>query len=238
MCDQWSVAAAGKIQPRRRLYTRHSCELSGALRKAAGRLKARFVVTRARPVGHPHFFKEEENMTPQQIVGLAVRIFSIWLIVGAFQTFGIASAMNAQSNHPGATAVYLIVLLPLLLAAFLWLFPMLIAHKLVPRTHDTNTLRMPAREAAAAASAIIGLWLLISVIPQLVANFSVAVFLGGGARGVFANFAEDRLYQLVVAIAQCVFGVFLVMKPWFVAGKVFPGGDSFDAKRGASVEHP
>ncbi|OQA33805.1 MAG: hypothetical protein BWY57_00945 [Betaproteobacteria bacterium ADurb.Bin341] len=160
-------------------------------------------------------------MTPQQIVGLAARLFALWLVVIALQIFGIATAMNQQFNQSGAFALYFMPALPLLLAVFLWSFPMFVAHKIVPRTHDSNTLRLPAREATAAASAIIGIWVLISMLPHLVASGGIAFF-GGGTQVLATYFTPERTLQLLAVALQCAFGLFLVAKPWFIASKVFP----------------
>jgi hypothetical protein len=160
-------------------------------------------------------------MTPQQIIGMLVRLFSIWLVVIAFQTLGIAMTLDKQFGHAGALTLFLVPALTLLLAVFLWLFPMTVAHSIVPRTHDANALRIPAREATAAASAIIGIWVLIGALPQLLASGGIA-FLGGGSQVLSMYFTQDRIVEFMAVMLQCVIGLFLVTKPWFVAGKVFP----------------
>ncbi len=160
-------------------------------------------------------------MTPQQIVGLTVRLFSIWLVVIAVQMFAIASAMNEQFRNVGAQALYALPALPLMLAAALWFFPMFVAHKLVPRSHDLNTLKMPAREAAAAAAAIIGIWVIIAALPQIVAAVSLFFFARKDPDfGMY--FSPDRIFSLLVVAVQFALGFALVSKPWFVANKVFP----------------
>lgn len=160
-------------------------------------------------------------MTPQQIVGLAVRIFAIWLVVMAFQVLGLALAMNSQLKLDGVSALYFMPALPLLLAVFLWLFPMFVAHKLVPRSHDQNALRIPARELTAAASAIIGIWVCIAAMPQLLAQGAVVVY-GGGFAALGAYFSPDRTAQLIAVLLQCLAGITLLLKPWSVAARIFP----------------
>lgn len=162
-------------------------------------------------------------MTPQQIVGLAARLFAIWLVVIAFQIFGIATAMNAQPGVEPSTVMYLMPALPLLLAAILWLFPMAIAHKLVPKTHDTEVLKMPAREAVVAAAAIIGLWVLVSTLPHLIASFGIALQ-GIGSPLFTVYFTVERKLNLLVTLLQVVTGGFLVCRPRFVARKICNAG--------------
>ena len=162
-------------------------------------------------------------MTPQQVVGMAVRLFAIWLVVIAFQLYGLARATVYMAPYKtSASMIYGGVVLALILAVVLWLFPMLVAHKIVPRTHHTNTLRMPAREATAAASAILGLWVLIGALPQVMGISGISI-VGGGSHAVIAYFSQEpgRLAQFTASGFQCVLGLLLLLKPWWVASKVF-----------------
>ena len=139
-------------------------------------------------------------MTPQQVVGMAVRLFAIWLVVIAFQLYGLARAtVYMAPDKTSASMIYGGVVLALILAVVLWLFPMLVAHKIVPRTHHTNTLRMPAREATAAASAILGLWVLIGALPQVMGISGISI-VGGGSHAVIAYFSQEpgRLAQALM----------------------------------------
>lgn len=160
-------------------------------------------------------------MTPQQIVGLAVRLFSIWLVVIAFQAFGIATAMNAQFHNAGSAAAYLMIAFPLLLALIMWWFPMAIAHKLVPKTHDTEVLKIPARDAAAVASAILGMWALVISLPHVIA--AIGIFLQGRDSPLFHSYFDfDRKLAFAGVLLQALLGLFLVSRPWQVANKIFP----------------
>ena len=76
-------------------------------------------------------------MTPQQIVGMAAKLFAIWLVVIAFQAFAAGLAMKNQMGEAASSLPYLLPALPLLVGVLLWLFPMTIADKLVPRVRDT-----------------------------------------------------------------------------------------------------
>ena len=110
----------------------------------------------------------EKNMTPQQIVGLAVRLFSIWLFIFAFQINGYISAL---SNQPGAEPIpmqYPLVGFVIILSVLLWFFPMSVAHKLIPKTQHENTLSVSAEEAVHVACVIFALWLfLVKLLPAL-----------------------------------------------------------------------
>ncbi|HYM33839.1 MAG TPA: hypothetical protein VET48_00515 [Steroidobacteraceae bacterium] len=160
-------------------------------------------------------------MSPQQIVGMAAKLFAIWLVVIAFQIFGAAITLKSQLGSSATFLLYFLPALPILLAVFLWLFPMTIADKLVPRTQDTNTLRTPARELTAVASIIIGLWVLIGTIPTLVTTLGMFLFSDETLMSV-AYFTQERKLHFVGVFLQCAFALFLVFKPWTIARKVFP----------------
>jgi hypothetical protein len=159
-------------------------------------------------------------MTPQQIVGLAVRLFALWLVLIAFQIVALGSAMREQLEGTGSLVIYVMPVVVLLIALCLWLFPMFVAHKLVPKTHDTDTLKIPARHAAAAGAAILGLWAVIVTLPTIIATVSVA--LTGSHSALYGMyFAPERVVSLLSTAGQFTLGLFLVVKPWFIANKIF-----------------
>jgi hypothetical protein len=117
-------------------------------------------------------------MTPQQIVGLGVRLFAIWLVVIAIQMLGYGVALDAQQSQEKTVVPYAITVVFLVAAVGLWLFPMAVAHKLIPRTHFDNTLRVPPPESAVVACIVLGLWLFAAhALPSLAQYLSIAVFL-------------------------------------------------------------
>lgn len=118
--------------------------------------------------------------------------------------------------------LYAMPVFALVLAIALWTFPMSIAHKLVPRTNQSNVLRVPARQATAAAAAILGLWALIGALPHLIGTGGGLMLFGGGSYAITAYFSPDRLVQLIATVARCALGLFLLIKPWWLASKIFP----------------
>jgi hypothetical protein len=101
-------------------------------------------------------------MTPQQIVGLFVRIFAVWLAVSGIQIIGYGVALDAQPGMERSVAPYAMAIVIFVLAVALWFFPMVVAHKLVPRTHFDNVLRIPAHETAVIACLVLGLWIFVA----------------------------------------------------------------------------
>src|SRR6266540_5724837 len=113
-------------------------------------------------------------MTPQQVVGLFVRLLAVWLAVSGVQVIGIGLALDAQKTQEHTLVPYVISAVLFVVALALWFFPMVVAHKLVPRTHFDNVLRIPAEEVAVVACVVLGLWVLVArALPPLTQYFSV-----------------------------------------------------------------
>jgi hypothetical protein len=114
-------------------------------------------------------------MTAQQIVGLAVRLFAIWLVSSALGI--IEAGMNVNSQPRLETAAFFAMAgIMFLLAAFLWFCPMLVAHKLIPRTRFDDVLRVPATQVAMIACVILGLWLFtVRVLPGFAYYLSLVI---------------------------------------------------------------
>ncbi len=149
-------------------------------------------------------------MTPQQIVGLAVRLFSVWLVFLMLQFVGSGKALNAELGSEAGYAYFIAAVVMVCLAGALWFFPMWIAHKLVPRTQFENVLRVPAHEAVTVACVIIGLWLFTShVLPSLAHFISLAFAMRVNNQPLSASdqFTIVRLgpvvIELVIVSALC-----------------------------------
>jgi hypothetical protein len=149
-------------------------------------------------------------MTPQQIVGLAVRLFSVWLVFLTLQFVGSGKALNVELGSEAGYAYFIAATVMACLAAVLWFFPMWIAHKLVPRTQFENVLRIPAHQAVTVACVIIGLWLFAShVLPGLAHFISLAFAMRVNNQPLSASdqFTIIRLgpvvIELVIAAAFC-----------------------------------
>lgn len=149
-------------------------------------------------------------MTPQQIIGLAVRLFSVWLVFLTLQFVGSGKALNAELGSDAGYAYFIAATVMAALAAALWFFPMWIAHKLLPRTQFENVLRVPAHEAVTVACIIIGLWLFAShVLPSLAHFVSLAFAIRVNNQHLSASdqFTIVRLgpvvIELVIAATYC-----------------------------------
>lgn len=162
-------------------------------------------------------------MTPQQVVGVAARLFAVWLAINAVQSVAIAQALAAQGNQRAMTWLpYVFAGLYLLGAAFLWFFPMAVAHRLVPRTRFEDRITLPAQQAATVGCVIVGLLVIVfRALPSLSAYVSVAAFWIANGAPLSSLPAERHLDGLSGAI-QLLVGVLLVAKAHAFAAKFVP----------------
>lgn len=136
-------------------------------------------------------------MTPQQIVGLGVRLLASWLVVrglDAFLTNAIAFRANNMPDKVVNTA--LVTGWWLGIAGLMWFFPMWIAHRLVPRTRFENKLNVNALDAARVGCCLIGLWIFAN---QL--NIFVWLLFHGalspGDASVFRQLSDQEKIQFI-----------------------------------------
>ena len=110
-------------------------------------------------------------MTPQQTVGIFVRIFAVWLVVSAIQLIGYGVALNGQLIPVKTLAPYFTSVVMFVCALVLWFFPMVVAHKLIPRTQFDNTLSFATIETAVVACIVLGLWLFVARSLPILTNY-------------------------------------------------------------------
>ncbi|MTW13273.1 hypothetical protein GM658_21940 [Pseudoduganella eburnea] len=151
-------------------------------------------------------------MTPQQFVGTAVRLFSIFLMLVAFTSFLFVQTAGG-ANGQQAIYLYLIPLAYLAVSLLLWFFPMTVAHALVPRTSHTNTINLQSREMMIVGSVILGLWAVLASVPQLASLFVLVA----GNEGALTYLDGGRKVEFLALLLRSLLGFFLIVRPTLVA---------------------
>ena len=151
-------------------------------------------------------------MTPQQIVGLGIRLLALWIAFNAlpylaFKPFPIFSPDVSDQKW----TAYLIGITYLVAAILLWLFPMWIAHKLLPRTQFQNKLQINNLEAAKVGCGLIGLWVLSQILPTMV-WYLFRAFLIASNESFFSSLNADAKLDLATSIAETIFSLFLIVR--------------------------
>ena len=112
-------------------------------------------------------------MTPQQLIAIAIRLFSIWLVILSFRYL---SSVPAYFAYKGEIAeriyqAYIMAAAYIVPAIYLWVFPMTTANKIIPKTQVDTVLNFNAYDLAQVGCALIGLWLLAKSSAGIFGNF-------------------------------------------------------------------
>jgi hypothetical protein len=169
---------------------------------------------RARASCAPVISNVRRHMTPQQLLGIGIRLFALWLAVTSVGYFG--SIPGALSKMPTGTgsAVALAYGLGgayLLCAIVLWFFPMFIAHRLLPKTSHENYLKVPAFDLARVGCGLIGLWLMAKALPIIV-WLLFRSFLIVEAGSTFSSLPPESKVDVSVAFFGVLFALLLMVK--------------------------
>lgn len=161
-------------------------------------------------------------MTPQQAVGLACRLFAVWLALGSFQGWMMVRAAQTQGVAQAEWVQYSVPGIYWLAAVVLWFFPMSIAHRLVPRTRFEDRMTLPAHKVLVVACVVLGLTLLaLRAVPALAAWLSlVALSLAGGE--TLAAMGPEQHLHLLEGLLQLAAGLAFVLKAPAIAGRILP----------------
>lgn len=148
-------------------------------------------------------------MTPQQIVGLGVRLLAVWIAIRSVGVFlQNAGAFRAMDMADKALNTGVLTAWWLAVGVLLWLFPMWIAHKLVPRTRFENKLNIQPMEVARVGCCLLGLWLLSNELGSLI-WFLFRGALSPGTSSVIRSFTPEERLQFFALSIQIAFALFL-----------------------------
>lgn len=154
-------------------------------------------------------------MTPQQLIGVGVRIFALWLLARSIPYLAAIPKQLAATPMPGTEAAsvlaYGIGAAYMVGALLLWFFPMVVAHRLVPRTQYTNVLSFQARELARVGCALLGLWLFATELPALT-WFLFRAFLVVGSSSSFGALDGQTKLEVIVAVVELTLSILLIAK--------------------------
>lgn len=149
-------------------------------------------------------------MTHAQIVGLGVRLFAIWLALYALGGLSqLWAFIERDFKDPGGAGVVMaLAALMGFVAVLLWVFPLSVARKLIPRTALDQPTTLPLEHVEAAGFCLMGLWVLASAIPSA---FMWAVFVYQSTRPQSMFSLEPRNYATIAyVLVQLVIGLWLL----------------------------
>lgn len=151
-------------------------------------------------------------MTPQQIVGLGLRLLALLLALNALRYFGFTAMdiLPTEAETQEAVAQW-IAAIYFIAAALLWLLPMWLAHQLLPRTKFDNKLEVHGHELACVGCSLIGLWLFASALPNTI-WYLFRAFIVTGEESFFRMLPPDAKLELLTSGLQVVLAVVLITR--------------------------
>ena len=153
-------------------------------------------------------------MTPQQLVGTAIRLFAVWLAISGISLLSsLPAATGAGLPNEGHTlaAVPLLGSLYLAAALALWFFPMVVAGSIIPRTKYADKLSGQSVQLAQVGCALLGIWLFAKSVPSIVWLVLRAFIVVDGTSSFSALGPEAKL-EIGVALFEACFALLLIAK--------------------------
>jgi len=145
--------------------------------------------------------------TPHRLAAVGVRLFAIWLAIGAFGTV-VPSVLDREARSGSSILIVSVAISAVmgLVALALWFFPQTVAVKLLPPSTQEVTPAAPTDTWLAMGCSMLGLWMLGRAIPALT---RVALMLYS-ARNTFDDTSQVKTWGAEY-IAQAILGLWLAL---------------------------
>ena len=157
-------------------------------------------------------------MTPQQLLGLGIRFSSIWLVLMSAQFFMVNVAAFGYIQAPVPAGWTALALLPALLGVVLWVFPMSIAHKLLPQRPIVAELDA-VRDVTAAFAVTVGFFAFLNGFPHV---YSGIVVVNADVGFNWDTYFTSQLgASFAPGIVQSAAGLLLILVPRAICAMIF-----------------
>ena len=165
-------------------------------------------------------------MTAQQMIGVGIRLFAVWLLLSSIRYFSSVPVALARTGDLAERVYqsYIVGAAYLLAAVLLWIFPLLVAQQLVPRSQHTDRMSVSAREAARVGCALLGLWLFAKAATDIVwiIASSLMITVSGS---MFDSMSRESRVDIVVSAVEVAFAIALIVKSDLFARLTLKGHD-------------
>jgi hypothetical protein len=148
----------------------------------------------------------------EQIVGLAIRLFAVFLFIYILRYAGSLLPYLDDSSSYKISGIFIILtaLFPILGAALLWFFPITIAKKLIPDIkYKEPTKTIKSGEIELVALSILGIWVLTSAIPDVV-RWATFVYIVKNSEMGSTKIPPDNIAYIIATIVELVIGFWLL----------------------------
>lgn len=173
------------------------------------------------------------QMTPKHFIAVGLRLFALWLVIGSFQVFAIASAIerfNQQLGNSPIWMVTLVIAVYLVLAFLLWIMSAPIATWLLAGVPRPQAPSLTLGDIIVAGCVLMGLWWLKEAIIPLTSLWLRAIALSGDQSPINLLGPTGKV-STALHLLEIICGLLLVFRPFdiakWVVGKMpsFASGD-------------
>ena len=152
-------------------------------------------------------------MKLEYIVALAVRLFSIVVAIYALSNLvTIGPYFYQQDWHITTYAYVSLMVLLVLIAIYLWKFPLTVTRKLIPfeKHIDTESQQVSYEQIQLVAFTVLGLYLLFNVVSDII-YWSTILFISFRDSNIPVEISIDQKGQMVATVIELIFVLFLLL---------------------------
>jgi hypothetical protein len=152
-------------------------------------------------------------MNPQQVVALGVRFFAVFAALHSVDyLIRIPSGMKNTNLEMQAYVSYGFGAICLMVALLLWLFPMAMANRILPRTGLQNRLNLGAFDAARVGGSLIGLWLFANAMPGVLWFLFLGAASSTTSQSIVGALGTEGKVKLAYYAVQLLLAFVLIFK--------------------------
>lgn len=152
-------------------------------------------------------------MRKEQVVGLALRLFAIFLFIQALRQAAalIPYLADSATARVSLSLVVVSTLVPVAIAVFLWLLPLTIATKLIPGVNAKEPRStLTATEIASVAFPVLGLWVLTSAVPDTF-YWAMFIYIVKSSDVGRPELSPENIGNIVATVVELLIGFWLLL---------------------------
>lgn len=150
-------------------------------------------------------------MSREDVVAVAVRLFSIFLVLGALRQLPGTIALFSLDMDRGLVALtLLLLLLGALVGVLLWFFPLSVARRLLPVMREPRSEQsMDARVALTVGLTLIGVWVLAYALVDVA--YWLTLFVRTRHPGaVYFEWSHEQVANVVATLVELLVAIWLI----------------------------
>lgn len=161
-------------------------------------------------------------MSARQIVVIGLRLFALWLCIGALQLFAITQALQSLSAlFRGSDWIGLLLVAVLAgIALLVWVMSGPIANGLLSGLSKTQEVALSALDMVRVGCVLMGLWWLKESVIPFIGFWLRAIAVSSTGQSAFDTFSLDGKLNMIMTILRIGIALIFVLRPNSIAAWV------------------